>query len=69
VSDQAKRIARGREAERDSKPLAPAEEGGAAAAVQRRSSAALGAFERTRPMVAAQAIGIARSAGVRPRRL
>ena len=33
-----------------------------AAAVQRRSSAALGAFERTRPMVAAQAIGIARAA-------
>ena len=56
------RIARGREAERDSKPLAPAEERGAAAAVQRRSSAALGAFERTRPMVAAQAIGIARAA-------
>ena len=56
------RIARGREAERDSKPLTPAEERGAAAAVQRRSSAALGAFERTRPMVAAQAIGIARAA-------
>ena len=32
------------------------------AAVQRRSSAALGAFERTRPMVAAQAIGIGRAA-------
>lgn len=30
--------------------------------MQRRSSAALGAFERTRPMVAAQAIGIARAA-------
>jgi alkylation response protein AidB-like acyl-CoA dehydrogenase len=30
--------------------------------VQRRSSAALAAFERTRPMVAAQAIGIARAA-------
>jgi acyl-CoA dehydrogenase len=56
------RIARGREAEKGRKPLAPAEEGGAAAAVQRRSSAALGAFERTRPMVAAQAIGIARAA-------
>src|SRR5205807_9238123 len=56
------RIARGREAERDDKPLAPAEEGGAAAAVQPRSSAALGAFERTRPMVAAQAVGIARAA-------
>jgi acyl-CoA dehydrogenase len=39
-----------------------AEEGGTASAVQRRSSAALGAFERTRPMVAAQAIGIARAA-------
>ena len=35
---------------------------GPATAVQRRSSAALGAFERTRPMVAAQAIGIARAA-------
>jgi acyl-CoA dehydrogenase len=56
------RIARGREAERGQKPVAPAEEGGPAAAVQRRSSAALGAFERTRPMVAAQAIGIARAA-------
>jgi alkylation response protein AidB-like acyl-CoA dehydrogenase len=58
----AERIARGREAERGSPTVAPAEEGGAAAAVQRRSSAALGAFERTRPMVAAQAIGIARAA-------
>jgi acyl-CoA dehydrogenase len=56
------RIARGRESEQGRKPIAPAEEGGAAAAVQRRSSAALGAFERTRPMVAAQAIGIARAA-------
>src|SRR3954465_11608433 len=43
-------------------PAAPREEGGTATAVQRRSSAALGAFERTRPMVAAQAIGIARAA-------
>src|SRR3954462_7373507 len=43
-------------------PASTAEEGGTAAAVQRRSSAALGAFERTRPMVAAQAIGIARAA-------
>ena len=56
------RIARGRESEQGRKPIAPAQEGGAAAAVQRRSSAALGAFERTRPMVAAQAIGIARAA-------
>ncbi len=56
------RIARGREAEKGQKPVAPTEEGGPAAAVQRRSSAALGAFERTRPMVAAQAIGIARAA-------
>jgi alkylation response protein AidB-like acyl-CoA dehydrogenase len=56
------RIARGRESEQGRKPIAPAEEGGPAAAVQRRSSAALGAFERTRPMVAAQAIGIARAA-------
>ena len=56
------RIARGREAEQGQKPVTPAEEGGAAAAVHRRSSAALGAFERTRPMVAAQAIGIARAA-------
>ena len=56
------RIARGRESEQGAKPIAPAEEGGPAAAVQRRSSAALGAFERTRPMVAAQAIGIARAA-------
>jgi acyl-CoA dehydrogenase len=59
----AERIARGREAERGSPPpVSTAEEGGQAAAVQRRSSAALGAFERTRPMVAAQAIGIARAA-------
>src|ERR1700683_1110559 len=56
------RIAKGRESEQGRKPIAPAEEGGPAAAVQRRSSAALGAFERTRPMVAAQAIGIARAA-------
>ena len=56
------RIARGRESEQGRAPIKPAEEGGAAAAVQRRSSAALGAFERTRPMVAAQAIGIARAA-------
>jgi alkylation response protein AidB-like acyl-CoA dehydrogenase len=42
--------------------VTPSEEGGPAAAVQRRSSAALGAFERTRPMVAAQAVGIARAA-------
>ena len=56
------RIAKGRESEQGRKPMAPAEESGAAAAVQRRSSAALGAFERTRPMVAAQAIGIARAA-------
>jgi alkylation response protein AidB-like acyl-CoA dehydrogenase len=57
------RIAKGREAEGKSPPPAStAEEGGTAAAVQRRSSAALGAFERTRPMVAAQAIGIARAA-------
>jgi acyl-CoA dehydrogenase len=58
----AERIAKGKAAEHDSPPVAPAQEGGAAAAVQRRSSAALGAFERTRPMVAAQAIGIARAA-------
>jgi len=59
----AERIARGREAERESPPPASStEEGGQAGAVQRRSSAALGAFERTRPMVAAQAIGIARAA-------
>ena len=56
------RIAKGRESEQGRKPIAPAEEGGPAAAIQRRSSAALGAFERTRPMVAAQAIGIARAA-------
>ncbi|HWE08821.1 MAG TPA: acyl-CoA dehydrogenase family protein [Solirubrobacteraceae bacterium] len=56
------RIAKGRESEAGRKPIAPPEEGGPAAAVQRRSSAALGAFERTRPMVAAQAIGIARAA-------
>jgi acyl-CoA dehydrogenase len=57
------RIAKGREAEQGTPPpVTPAEEGGPAAAVQRRSSAALGAFERTRPMVAAQAIGIARAA-------
>src|SRR5436305_9462868 len=59
----AERIARGREAEGESPaPDSPAQEGGQAGAVQRRSSAALGAFERTRPMVAAQAIGIARAA-------
>src|SRR6202020_1491693 len=56
------RIARGREAEQGQMPVTPADEGGPAAAVRRRSSAALGAFERTRPMVAAQAIGIARAA-------
>jgi acyl-CoA dehydrogenase len=56
------RIGRGRESEQGRKPIAPAEEGGAAKAVHRRSSAALGAFERTRPLVAAQAIGIARAA-------
>jgi acyl-CoA dehydrogenase len=56
------RIAKGREAEQGRQPLTPEQEGGAASAVQRRSSAALGAFERTRPMVAAQAIGIARAA-------
>jgi acyl-CoA dehydrogenase len=57
------RIAKGREAEKSTPPpVTPAEEGGPTAAVQRRSSAALGAFERTRPMVAAQAIGIARAA-------
>src|ERR1700727_198982 len=57
------RIAKGREAEQGSPPPASAaEEGGTEKAVQRRSSAALGAFERTRPMVAAQAIGIARAA-------
>src|SRR4051794_38222353 len=59
----AERIAKGREAEGGAAPPAStAEEGGTATAVQRRSSAALGAFERTRPMVAAQAIGIARAA-------
>jgi acyl-CoA dehydrogenase len=59
----AERIAKGRQAERGAPPpKATGEEGGTAAAVQRRSSAALGAFERTRPMVAAQAIGIARAA-------
>jgi acyl-CoA dehydrogenase len=59
----AERIAKGREAEQGSPPPATtAEEGGTERAVQRRSSAALGAFERTRPMVAAQAIGIARAA-------
>src|SRR3954467_9897978 len=60
----AERIAKGKEAERGAgaPPASTAEEGGTAAAVQRRSSAALGAFERTRPMVAAQAIGIARAA-------
>ena len=56
------RIAKGRESEQGRKPLTPEQESGAASAVQRRSSAALGAFERTRPMVAAQAIGIARAA-------
>jgi acyl-CoA dehydrogenase len=56
------RIAKGRAAEQGRPPIAPAEEGGPAAAVHRRSSAALGAFERTRPAVAAQAIGIARAA-------
>src|SRR5438270_10052177 len=59
----AERIAKGRAAEGSSPPPAStAQEGGVAAAVQRRSSAALGAFERTRPIVAAQAIGIARAA-------
>jgi alkylation response protein AidB-like acyl-CoA dehydrogenase len=64
----AERIAKGREAEQGSPPPASAaEEGGTENAVQRRSSAALGAFERTRPMVAAQAIGIARAALVSSR--
>jgi acyl-CoA dehydrogenase len=59
----AERIAKGRAAEAGSPPPASTtDEGGAEAAVQRRSSAALGAFERTRPMVAAQAIGIDRAA-------
>src|SRR6059058_4031102 len=58
----AERIAKGREAEAGSPPPAQTAEEGGTAAVQRRSSAALGAFERTRPMVAAQAIGIARAA-------
>jgi acyl-CoA dehydrogenase len=59
----AERIAKGKEAEQGTPPPSQtAEEGGTEAAVQRRSSAALGAFERTRPMVAAQAIGIARAA-------
>src|ERR1700759_673940 len=56
------RIAKGRESEQGRKPLAPEQEAGAAAAGHRGSSGALGAFERTRPMVAAQAIGIARAA-------
>jgi acyl-CoA dehydrogenase len=56
------RIAKGRESEQGRKPIAPDQEEGSAKAIQRRSSAALGAFERTRPMVAAQAIGIARAA-------
>src|ERR1700733_4282692 len=56
------RIARGRETEQGQESVSQADQGGPAAAVQRRSSAALGAFERTRPMVAAQAIGIARAA-------
>src|SRR3954469_18320180 len=59
----AERIAKGREAERESRPPASArEERGQGAAVGRRSSAALRGVERTRPMVAAQAIGIARAA-------
>ena len=42
-----KRIAKGREAEKSTPPpVTPAEEGGPTAAVQRRSSAALGAFEQ-----------------------
>src|SRR5207248_5631139 len=53
---------KGRESEQGRKSLTPEEEAGAVAAVQRRSSAVLGAFERIRPMVAAQAIGIARAA-------
>ena len=57
----AERIAKGRP-NKGRRRRSTAEEGGPAAAVQRRSSAALGAFERTRPMVAAQAIGIARAA-------
>src|SRR3954453_23735309 len=57
------RIARGREAEGNSPPpSSTAEEGGTARAVHRGSSAALGALEGTRPMVAAQGFGIARAA-------
>jgi acyl-CoA dehydrogenase len=56
------RIARGREQEAaDQHSAKTAEEGGAPAPV-RRSSATLSAFEATRPMVAAQAVGIARAA-------
>jgi acyl-CoA dehydrogenase len=56
------RIARGREQEAaDQQSAKTAEEGGAPTPV-RRSSATLSAFEATRPMVAAQAVGIARAA-------
>ena len=58
------RIAKGRQKLKEEADAArrTAEEGGQAAAGRKRTSAALGTFEQTRPMVAAQAIGIARAA-------
>ena len=56
------RIARGREEESESRRLEKTAEEGGSPAPARRSSATLSAFEATRPMVAAQAVGIARAA-------
>ena len=56
------RIAKGREQTRSERREGEMPEEGGVAPTRRRTSAALGTFERTRPMVAAQAIGIARAA-------
>src|SRR5439155_535828 len=56
------RIARGRASEAESRRAVKTSEEGGAPTPTRRSSATLSAFEATRPMVAAQAVGIARAA-------
>jgi len=56
------RIARGREQEAESRREEKTAEEGGSPAPARRSSTTLSAFEATRPMVAAQAVGIARAA-------
>jgi acyl-CoA dehydrogenase len=56
------RIARGRRQEAEVRRAHETAEEGGGPAPKRRSSATLSAFEATRPMVAAQAVGIARAA-------